>query len=257
METNMHRRHFLAASSATALSWSTLPVMAQTYPDRAIKLYQGFAAGGNADSIARAVGTEIGKALGQPVIVEAQTGAGGTIAATTVARAKPDGYTLLMATGGHAVAGALYNKLPYNSVSDFEMISTVTFFPFLLVVNAKSKFQSLREVLARAQAEPGTLAYGTAGVGSTHHLAGELLAKLGRVSLMHVPYRGDAAAVTALLGMKCPSSSLRQQPFFPTSRLASCVRLQPVVHSAGQVCPMSPQCLSKVWLGTTCAPGQG
>ncbi|WEE75571.1 tripartite tricarboxylate transporter substrate binding protein [Comamonas testosteroni] len=200
METNMHRRHFLVASSATALSWSTLPVMAQTYPDRAIKLYQGFAAGGNADSIARAVGTEIGKALGQPVIVEAQTGAGGTIAATTVARAKPDGYTLLMATGGHAVAGALYNKLPYNSVSDFEMISTVTFFPFLLVVNTKSKFQSLREVLARAQAEPGTLSYGTAGVGSTHHLAGELLAKMGRVSLMHVPYRGDAAAVTALLG---------------------------------------------------------
>lgn len=204
METNMHRRHFLAASSATALSWSTLPVMAQTYPDRAIKLYQGFAAGGNADSIARAVGTEIGKALGQPVIVEAQTGAGGTIAATTVARAKPDGYTLLMATGGHAVAGALYNKLPYNSVSDFEMISTVTFFPFLLVVNTKSKFQSLREVLAKAQAEPGTLAYGTAGVGSTHHLAGELLAKMGRVSLMHVPYRGDAASVTALLGDEVP-----------------------------------------------------
>lgn len=200
----MHRRHALAACGMAVLGWPTRPALAQAYPERAIKLYQGFAPGGNADAIARSMGIEMGKALGQPVVVEAQSGAGGTIAANTVARAKPDGYTLLLATGGHAVAGALYNTLPYRSVADFEMVSTITFFPFLVVVNANSKIQSLREVIANAQAAAGSVGYGTAGVGSTHHLAGELLAKMARVSLLHVPYRGDAAAITALLAGDVP-----------------------------------------------------
>jgi tripartite-type tricarboxylate transporter receptor subunit TctC len=150
------------------------PVMgnAQNYPDKSIKILQGFAAGGNADAIARAVGIEISKGLGQAVVVEAQAGAGGTIAAGTVARAKPDGYTLLLATGGHAVAGALYNNLSYKTVQDFEMISTITYFPFLVVVSTEGKFPSLPVLLSQAKANPGKIAYGTAGIGSTHHLAG-------------------------------------------------------------------------------------
>lgn len=199
----MKRRHLLAACSAWA-ACSALPAAAQGYPDRAIKIYQGFAPGGNADAIARAVGVELGKTLGQPVVVEAQAGAGGTIAASTVARAKPDGYTLLMATGGHAVAGALYSTLPYKTVADFEMVSTVTYFPFLIVVNANSKFQNFGELVAAARAAPGTLAYGTAGVGSTHHLAGELLVSMARTPMLHVPYRGDAASLTALLSGEIP-----------------------------------------------------
>ena len=102
---------------------------AQNYPDKNIKIMQGFAPGGNADAIARTVGSEISKSVGQAVVVEAQAGAGGTIAATTVAKAKPDGYTLLLATGGHAVAGAIYNNLNYKTVQDFEMVSTITYFP--------------------------------------------------------------------------------------------------------------------------------
>ncbi|MDN8611650.1 tripartite tricarboxylate transporter substrate binding protein [Variovorax ginsengisoli] len=200
----MKRRQLVAACAAVAAAWSTPRASAQAYPERPIKIYQGFAPGGNADAIARAVGLEMGKTLGQPIVVEAQSGAGGTIAAATVARARPDGYTLLLATGGHAVAGALYNTLPYKSVADFEMISTVTYFPFLIVVNANSKVQGLPEVLAAARAAPGTVAYGTAGVGSTHHLAGELLAKMAAASMLHVPYRGDAAALTALLGGDIP-----------------------------------------------------
>jgi tripartite-type tricarboxylate transporter receptor subunit TctC len=178
--------------------------MAQPYPERAHKLYQGFAAGGNADAIARAVGIELGKSLGQPVIVEAQAGAGGTIAASTVARAKPDGYTLLLATGGHAVAGALYNTLPYKTVADFEMVSTITYFPFLIVVHANSKLQNFAELLSAARAAPAMMAYGTAGVGSTHHLGGELLASMARAPMLHVPYRGDAASLTALLAGDIP-----------------------------------------------------
>jgi tripartite-type tricarboxylate transporter receptor subunit TctC len=198
------KRRLLLAACGTWAACAALPVSAQTYPDHAIKIYQGFAPGGNADAIARAVGIELGKTLGQPVVVEAQAGAGGTIAASTVARAKPDGYTLLLATGGHAVAGALYSTLPYKTVADFEMVSTITYFPFLVVVNANSKFQSFAELIAAARAGAAPLAYGTAGVGSTHHLAGELLQSMAKVPMLHVPYRGDAASVTALLAGDIP-----------------------------------------------------
>ncbi len=179
-------------------------VMAQTYPDRPIKIMQGFAPGGNADAIARVVSGEMGKGLSQTFVVEAQTGAGGTIAATTVSKAKPDGYTLLLATGGHAVAGALYNNLAYRTVQDFEMVSTITYFPFLVVVAADSKLNSLSAVLANAKANPDKVGYGTAGIGSTHHLAGELLASMSKTQLLHVPYRGDSAALTALLAGDIP-----------------------------------------------------
>lgn len=199
----MRRRHFVAAGLTLACA-APITALAQDFPDKAIKIYQGFAAGGNADTIARVVSAEMAKGLGQPFVVEAQTGAGGTIAATTVARARPDGYTLLLATGGHAVAGALYNKLNYQTVSDFQMISTVTFFPFLLVVRADSPYRSLAELLAAARADPRSVSYGSAGIGSTHHLAGELLVKSAKAELLHVPYRGDAASVTALLGGEIP-----------------------------------------------------
>ena len=177
---------------------------AQNYPDKNIKIMQGFAPGGNADAIARAVGSEISKSVGQAVVVEAQAGAGGTIAATTVAKAKPDGYTLLLATGGHAVAGAIYNNLNYKTVQDFEMVSTITYFPFLIVINAENKIANFPALMTQAKANPGKIAYGTAGIGSTHHLAGELLASMAKVDLLHVPYRGDAGSITALLAGDVP-----------------------------------------------------
>ncbi len=199
----MIRRQLLVRLAASSLA---LPLMAvaQTYPDRPIKVMQGFAPGGNADNIARTVGLEMSKGLGQSIVVEAQAGAGGTIAATTVARARPDGYTLLLATGGHAVAGALYNNLAYRTVQDFEMVSTITYFPFLVVVPANSKYPNLSALLAAARANPTEVSYGTAGVGSTHHLAGELLASMSRTQLLHVPFRGDSASLTSLLGGEIP-----------------------------------------------------
>jgi tripartite-type tricarboxylate transporter receptor subunit TctC len=197
--------HALTKTTSIAIL-ALLPMLgnAQTYPDRSIKVLQGFAAGGNADAIARAVGAEMSKGLGQAIVVEAQAGAGGTIAAGTVARSKPDGHTLLLATGGHAVAGALYNNLNYKTVQDFEMISTITYFPFLMVVAADSKIANLPALLAKAKAEPGVVAYGTAGIGSTHHLAGELFASMAKVELLHVPYRGDAGSITALMSGDVP-----------------------------------------------------
>ena len=195
----MQRRQLLGAACSLMGMAGTGSVWAQTYPDRPVKILQGFAPGGNADTIARTVGTEMAKGLGQSFVVEAQTGAGGTIASAAVARSKPDGYTLLLATGGHVVAGALYANLPYKTVADFETVSTITFFPFLVVTSADSKFKSCADLIAAAQKDPQGVTYGTAGIGSTHHLAGELLAKMAKVSMLHVPYRGDAASITAML----------------------------------------------------------
>jgi tripartite-type tricarboxylate transporter receptor subunit TctC len=199
----MIRRYLLATLTITALMLPGV-ALAQAYPDRPIKVMQGFAPGGNADNIARTVGMEMGKGLGQNIVVEAQAGAGGTIAATTVAKSRPDGHTLLLATGGHAVAGALYNNLAYRTVQDFEMVSTITYFPFLVVVPANSKYPSLSALLAAARANPTEVSYGTAGIGSTHHLAGELLASMSKTQLLHVPFRGDSASLTSLLGGEIP-----------------------------------------------------
>jgi tripartite-type tricarboxylate transporter receptor subunit TctC len=203
MKLENSKTNFLKKTLMLALLVSGV-ALAQTYPDKNIKIMQGFAPGGNADAIARAVGSEISKSVGQAVVVEAQAGAGGTIAATTVAKSKPDGYTLLLATGGHAVAGAIYNNLNYKTVQDFEMVSTITYFPFLVVINAENKIANFPALLNQAKANPGKIAYGTAGIGSTHHLAGELLASMAKVDLLHVPYRGDAGSITALLAGDVP-----------------------------------------------------
>jgi tripartite-type tricarboxylate transporter receptor subunit TctC len=197
------RRTALNAAAGLAAAWS-LPVRGQAFPDRPLKIVQGFAPGGNADTIARLVGAEMQKGLGQPVIVETMTGAGGTIASAAVARAKPDGHTLLLATGGHVVAAAMMAKPSYRPAADYEAISTITFFPFLVVVPADSKFPSLAAVLSAARAAPGTVAFGSAGVGSTHHLAGELLARTASAPLLHVPYKGDSASLTGLLAGDVP-----------------------------------------------------
>lgn len=193
-------RRMALKTLALACGAAALPAWAQGYPNRPIRAVQGFAVGGNADTIARLVGAEMSKSLGQPLVVEAVTGAGGTLGSAAVARASADGYTLLLATGGHAVTGAVYKKLPYDPVKSFEMVSTVTYFPFLVVVPAESRLRSFADLLKAGRESAGAIAYGSAGVGTTHHLAGELLARMARIKLLHVPYRGDAASTTALLG---------------------------------------------------------
>ena len=120
-----------------------------------VRLVVPLAPGGFNDIIARYVAAGISGALGQPVVVENRAGAAGNVGSEITARAAPDGYTLLLATGGHAVAGALYNTLPYQTVASFEMVSTITYFPFLLVANAESRYRSFRDVMAAAAAAPG------------------------------------------------------------------------------------------------------
>jgi tripartite-type tricarboxylate transporter receptor subunit TctC len=187
------------ATFAAALAFAAAAA-AQEYPSRTIRIVQGFAPGGNADNIARVLGAEMSKTLGQPIIVEAKPGAGGNLAADAVAKAAPDGYTLLLAVGGHTASGALYKSLNYRSVEDFEWISTASIFPFLIGVRSDGDSKTMQQLLATARSRPGALTYGTAGIGSTQHLTGELLASMAGLNMLHVPYKGDAGAVTALLG---------------------------------------------------------
>jgi tripartite-type tricarboxylate transporter receptor subunit TctC len=232
-----NRRSLLAAAAGLA-ALAGVPARAQAFPDRPIKVIQGFAAGGNADTIARLVGAEIQKGLGQPIVVEAVTGAGGAIASVAVARAKPDGYTLLLATGGHVVAAAMMAKPTYRPAEDYEAVSTITFFPFLLVVPSESRFASLQALLGAARAAPGTVGFGSAGVGSTHHLAGELLARQAGAPLLHVPYRGDSASLTGLLAGDVPSIIAP-----PTAVLAQvrAGRLRVLATTGGQRWPGLPE----------------
>ena len=204
MELSMHRIKLLRIAAALALSVCGSAALAQPYPNRPIKVIQGFAAGGNADTIARVIGNELGKNLGQPIVVEARVGAGGNLASDVVAKSPPDGYTLLLMTGGHTASGALYKTLPFEPAESFEMISTITQFPFLFTVRSDSPYQTLRALIDAARAKPESIAYGTAGIGSTHHLTGALLASMANAPFLHVPYKGDAAAITSLLGGDLP-----------------------------------------------------
>lgn len=176
-----------------------MPVAAQEFPDRALRIVHGFGAGGNADTVSRIMAEEMSKTLGQPVVVESRPGAGGTVASGYVSKEDPDGYTMQLMVGGHAVAAALYNSLPYESVDGFTFISTLGQFPFMVAARS-GEYESIGALIEAAKAAPGTIKIGHSGVGSTQHLTGELLALRTGAEFLHIPYKGGAAASTALMG---------------------------------------------------------
>ncbi|HWV51881.1 tripartite tricarboxylate transporter substrate binding protein [Pseudorhodoplanes sp.] len=188
------------AALVAALVISAGALAQEKYPSRPITLSHGFGAGGNSDTVARIIGPVLAERLSQQVVVEPRVGAGGNLATDRVAKAAPDGYNLIVLTGGHAVSGALYKALPFHPVDDLQMLSTLIYFPFVISVRKDHRFQSLADLVAEARAKPKTITYSSVGVGSTQHLAGELLASLAGIELVHVPYRGGQAPVTDLLG---------------------------------------------------------
>jgi len=177
-----------------------LPAAAQDFPSHPIRIVVGFPPGGGVDLVARLIGQEMGKGLGQPVIVENKPGAAGSIGANFVAKAEPDGTTLLVTPGGHALFGAVFNALPFDTVESFSWISNVINVPFFAAVRADSKFQTMADVIAAAKSAPEKVSFGSAGPGSTHHLVGAMLGAATNVKFLHVPYRGDAPVINALLG---------------------------------------------------------
>jgi tripartite-type tricarboxylate transporter receptor subunit TctC len=151
------------------------------------------------DIIARMLGNEMAHGLGQSIVIEARPGAAGSLAAETVARSEPDGYTLLVVPSAHAAHGGLSKNVKYKVVDDFEWISVASFYPFLVCVRKDSRLQTLGQLLDEARNNPGALKYGSAGVGSILHTTVELIANQTKTSFLHVPYRGEAPAIIALL----------------------------------------------------------
>ena len=204
----LNRRKLVATACAALLAAMPLGAMAQSggpagaaqpYPTKPIRIVVPFPPGGSTDLLARRLGEKLATAMGQPVVVENKPGAGGTTGADSVAKAAPDGYTLLMGvTGSNAIAASLYPKLPYDPLRDFAPVSQVVSAPLVLAVGAGSGMKSLRDYLAAARARPMT--YGTPGNGTSMHLTGEMFDLATGVKLMHVPYRGSAPALNDLLG---------------------------------------------------------
>ena len=183
-----------------SLAISAGPAVAQTYPQKPIRLIVPFPAGGIADVFGRIIGAKLSEAWGQSVLVENRPGAGGNIGADLVAKAPADGYTLLMGSiGTQAVNVNLFRNMPYDPVKDFTPVALVLEAESLLAVHPSVGASTPAELIAIARAQPGKLSYGSAGVGTASHLAGELFNSMARVNIAHIPYKGNVPAITDLL----------------------------------------------------------
>jgi len=198
---NLLRRRFLQlAAGAGVLPIVARVASAQAYPVRPVRMVVGFAPGGAADVSARVTAQWLSERLGQQFVVENRTGAGGNIATEAVVRSAPDGYTLLVVAPANAINAWLYDKLSYDFIRDTDPVCGILRVPNVVEVNPAVPVKSIPELIAYAKANPGTLSYCSAGVGTASHMAGELFKALAGVNLVHVPFRGNGPAMTALLG---------------------------------------------------------
>ena len=193
----IHR--LLAVGFTVGLCVGSAAAAAQTYPNKPVHLVVPFAAGGAVDLIGRTFAQKVTEIWKQQVIVDNKAGAGGNIGADAVAKATPDGYTLLINISGQAISAALYRKLPFDPVKDFTPVTQLTSTYLILVANTKVPANSVKELVALAKSRPGKLNYGSTGIGASPHLAGELLKSVAGIDVVHVPYKGDAPLTPALL----------------------------------------------------------
>lgn len=197
---NMDRRQWLQTAATGALAGALgSPALAQAYPQRPVVLVCPFAPGGSADIMARLVAQKLSEGLKQSVVVENKPGAGGLVGAGLVAKARPDGHTLLLVTGAYPSGAALSRQPGFDAAKDIAMVSMITSYPFIMIAAPNAPFQNLAEFLAQARAKPGAFNYSSSGVGSIGHLSGELLCAMGNVELTHIPTRGGASALNELL----------------------------------------------------------
>jgi tripartite-type tricarboxylate transporter receptor subunit TctC len=195
-------RRLFATSLVALAAWALAPLPrahAQTFPNKAVRIVVPFAAGGVADITARIVAEKLGDKLGQRFYVENQPGAGGIAAARTVISSPPDGHTLALLSNGTAVSVSLFNKLPFDPLKDFEPISSLGYFDFVLATGAKSDFKTLADFIAAAKAKPGALNVGTINIGSTQNLSAELLKTTAGINFVIVPFRGTPEVQVSLL----------------------------------------------------------
>ena len=195
-----------------------LPAFAQSYPTRPIMVIVPFTPGTGMDNIARVAGRRLSERLGQPVVVENKPGASGNIGADQVAKAAPDGHTLMVSANTMLMAASMYKNVPFSAMNDFAPITLAAYGQLLLCANPKAPFSSVQDLIARAKANPGKLTYASPGVGTPHHLAMELFKDVTGTNIRHVPYKGTAGAVTDLL------SGQVELMFFPIQTAASHVK---------------------------------
>ena len=191
---------FVALIALAAVSALALPVAAQPYPDRAVKLIVAFAPGTTSDIIGRMLAEKLTQAMGQPFVVENRTGAGGTIGAEMVAKSAPDGYTLLLSTAALSVSAHVFANLKYDTARDFASVTVISHSPLLLAANLDFPPKNVPELIQYAKANPGKVSFGSAGVGTSHHLTGEKLKLDAGIDIVHVPYKGSGPAHVDLMG---------------------------------------------------------
>ncbi len=198
-----HSRRFpsLASTLILAAAIAIAPSAgAQKYPDHPIKLIVPVPPGGGVDILSRAIGSKMSQSMGQPIVVENKAGASAAIGTEALAKSVPDGYTIMMGYSAHATNPIFSPSLPYDTNKDFAAIAHVGYIPLILVVNADSPYKTVQELVAAARAKPGQLQFASGGAGAGAHLSGELLKNIAGVDIVHVPYKGNAPALTDLLG---------------------------------------------------------
>jgi tripartite-type tricarboxylate transporter receptor subunit TctC len=194
----------VAAAVAATMLWAAGAALAQPYPDKPVRFVVPYPPGGGTDVIARIVQERFQSALGQPIVIENRGGAAGSLGTDVVAKAPPDGYTVLFTLSSHTINPAIYPKLPFNTVRDFEPVGTVASLPQILVANNALPANNVAELIALAKAKPGSLSFASVGNGSPGHLAGELFKLRTGTQMTHVPYRGGGPAVTDVMGGQVP-----------------------------------------------------
>lgn len=187
------------AIAATLLALAATPALTQPYPNKPIRIMVPFVAGGAVDVLARLIGNKISEQLGQPVLIENRAGAGGNLAPDAVSKAAPDGYTILQTTNGLAISPALYRTLPFDVHKDFIAVTQLVSSQLVFAANPKLEANSIAELIALAKAKPGTLNYGSTGIGNPLHLTMEMFKSATGIQVQAVPYRGDAPLNTALI----------------------------------------------------------
>ena len=199
-------------AALTAVAFSAV-IHAQAYPNKVIRIVVPYPPGGGADITARPIAQMLSERWGQPVVIENRGGASGMIGADIVAKAPPDGYTIMVSASAEvALNVALFPKMPYDPVRDFAPITLATVTPLALVVHPSVPVKSMKEYIAFAEAKPGSLTFGSAGAASPHHFAGEWLKMLTKIDIVHVPYKGMAPAIIDLLGGQIPSGFVTLLP---------------------------------------------
>ena len=196
----MQRRHLLQSAAALAVPALGQQVLAQSFPNRPIKLMIGFPAGGPTDNIARLLAVKLGELLGQPVVIENRPGANAVLAADAVSRSTADGYTLLYNTSSFALSAALSPKLPYNPTRDLTGVALTAAAPTVLIVNNDFKAYNIKEFIEQVKANPGKFSYGSAGTGTITHVIPAQLLQTAGLNAVHIPYKGSAPALIDLFG---------------------------------------------------------